>query len=166
MYLPANLNLKNKKLLFIGGGKVCIHKIIAVKQFTSDITILSEEFLQEVKDLGFTCIQKKYEAQDLDGFSIIFACTNNREVNKQIKVDVEKAGKLVNVADDPELCDFISPAIFKEGNFTISVSSGATDTLKAIKIRNEIKEKYAGKLACIDPAKCKWSAKTQSCPDC
>lgn len=139
-FLPISLCVANKKILFVGGGKVCLHKIAAVHQFSSNITIVSKEFLQEVYDLGFSCTKKEYEKSDLHTISIVYACTDNRSINKQIATDCKELGILVNVADDPELCDFISPAIFKEGDISIAVSSGGKDVKKAVAIRNKIKE--------------------------
>lgn len=141
-FLPISLNITNKKILFIGGGNVCLHKIHAVQQFTSNITILSIDFLPEVIDLGFECIYKSYEKNDLQNYSIIYACTNNREINKQIESDAKEYNALVNVADDPELCDFISPAIYKDEEISIAVSSGGKNVKKAVAIRNKLKNSF------------------------
>jgi len=47
---------------------------------------------------------------------------------------------LVNIHDDPELCDFISPAIYKKENISISVSTNGIDALQSIAIRDKIKK--------------------------
>lgn len=140
MYLPINLNISQKRILFVGGGAVCLHKIAAVQKFTSSITIVSKEFLPEVNALGFTCIIKAYDEHDLDTADIVYACTNNTETNKQIYADAKRRGLLINVADNPALCDFISPAVHTQGNITVAVSSGGTDVKKAVGIRNMIRE--------------------------
>ncbi len=58
----------------------------------------------------------------------------------QIKKDAEKLNCLVNVVDDPELCDFISPAIYKENEMTVAVSSNGQNVLKSIEWRNKIEK--------------------------
>lgn len=146
-YLPITLNITNKKIVFIGGGKVAIHKLIALQQYTNNITIIAPEIVPEIMELGYTTIEQKYDSSLLEGFYLVYACTNNRELNKRIKQDAELRNIMVNVADDAELCDFISPAIYKNENISISVSSGGTDVKKAVEIRNKIKEMYNTKLA-------------------
>ena len=139
-FLPISLCIENKKILFIGGGNVCIHKIAAIKQFTSNISIVSKEFLPEVRAYGFPCIQKAYEASDLHGYSLVYACTNDSKLHIRIVEDAHKLGILVNVADNTPLCDFISPAIYKHENISVAVSSGGTDVKKAVRLRNAIKK--------------------------
>lgn len=139
-YLPISLNIQGKKILFVGGGNVCLHKITAVQQFTKNITILSSEFAPEVISLGYTCITKQYETSDLQNYALVYACTNNSQINTQIYADAHAQGIMVNVADNPALCDFISPAIHTQGSITVAVSSGGTDVKKAVRIRNLIRE--------------------------
>ncbi len=116
------------------------HKLAAVLKFTRNIVILAEKISVEIKNLGLEYREEKYQGQDLREFSLVYACTNNREVNKQILADARKLGILVNVADDPDLCDFISPAIFKQDEITVAVSSGSKNVKKAVDWRNRIKD--------------------------
>lgn len=49
-------------------------------------------------------------------------------------------GVLVNIHDQPELCQFVSPAVYKKVNITVAVGSNAQDVYKAIELRNTIGE--------------------------
>jgi siroheme synthase (precorrin-2 oxidase/ferrochelatase) len=49
-------------------------------------------------------------------------------------------GVLVNIHDKPELCQFVSPAIYKNGDITVAVGSNARNVYESIRIRNEIQE--------------------------
>jgi len=44
------------------------------------------------------------------------------------------------VCDAPMLCDFVSPAIHKEGNVTISVGTNGQNAMQSVGIRNQITE--------------------------
>lgn len=138
-FLPVLINITNKKILIIGGGKVAAHKLSTLLKFKINITILAPVIINEIiNDNRLKFMIKSYEKNDLLDFHIIYACTNDRMVNAVIKKDANTLGLLVNVADDPELCDFISPAIYKDKNITVSVGSNAQDVKKAIRIRNRI----------------------------
>lgn len=136
--MPVSLDIKNKKILLIGGGKVCLEKITSLKQFTNNITIVSKEFDKIIEETPYQKITKSYDKPDLDGFFLVYACTNNHETNRQIKNDCREKGILVNVVDNPGECDFISPAIYKKGYMTVAVNSNGTDVRKSIAWRNKI----------------------------
>lgn len=137
-YLPVSLNLFNKKVLIVGGGNVAFLKFTNIRRFTTDITFLSTEFLPEIISSGYPIIHKSYETSDLEGYSIVYACTNNQPLNTEIRQDVQSAKLLVSVCDDPVRSDFVSPATCKADEITISVGSDGTDVKRSVRIRNRI----------------------------
>jgi precorrin-2 dehydrogenase/sirohydrochlorin ferrochelatase len=140
IFLPVSINITDKKILIIGGGRIAHHKIGFLEQFTKNITVIGIEVLDDIKDRGIGYFEKPYEKDDLKGFFLIYACTNILGLNRQVKNDAEELGILCNVVDNPKLCDFVSPAIYKHGIYTVSVGSNAQDVYKSIEIRNKIKE--------------------------
>ena len=139
-FLPISINVTNKKILLIGGGKVATHKGSIMARFVNQVTVIAPEFTPEIKELPFTFIEKEYEKSDLEGFFLVYVCTGNHELNAQIKADSEELGILASVCDAPLLCDFVSPAIHKVGHVTISVGSNAQNVYQSVDIRNQIKE--------------------------
>lgn len=140
VFLPISINVTNKKILLVGGGKVATHKASILQCFVNQVTILAPAFTPEIKKLPFRFMEKKYESGDLDGFFLVYVCTEDHVLNKQIKNDAEALGILTSVCDDPLLCDFVSPAIHKEENITIAVGSNAQNVFQSVAIRNQIKE--------------------------
>ncbi len=139
-FLPVSLNITNKKILIIGGGKVAAKKIKILEQFTDEITVVANNICKEIKKGKISYREKRYHNSDLAGYHIIYACTNNEKLNRGIKMDCEEMGKLINVADNPDLSDFVSPAIFKKGKMTVAVGSNAQNVIESIELRNNIKE--------------------------
>ncbi|HHE07483.1 MAG TPA: bifunctional precorrin-2 dehydrogenase/sirohydrochlorin ferrochelatase, partial [Chlorobaculum parvum] len=127
-------------ILFVGGVKSARHKIQTIEQYTRNITIFSPEMLDELKGKGFTEIYKTYEPSDLDGAFLVYASTNIEEVNRQVRDDAEARGIIVNVVDNRELSDFISPAIIKKGEMTVAVSSNGQNVKKSVAWRNRLRE--------------------------
>jgi len=138
-FLPLNIRIDNKRILFVGGGKIALHKIKTVVQYTRNISIVSPEIQDELHQMGFTEIRKEYETSDLEGFFLVYACTSNLEVNRRIKNDAAAYGIMVNVVDNRELSDFISPAVIKQDEMTIAVSSNGENVKKAVAWRNTLK---------------------------
>lgn len=145
-FLPVSINVTGKKIVLIGGGKVANKKIRTIKLYTDNIFVVAEQVCEEIKNQNIPYIEKQYDPDDLKGFKIVYACTNNKSLNQRILDDAHKNDAMVNVADSPGLCDFISPAIYKNGNISVAVSSNATDPGKSVSVRNKIKDLLKDKL--------------------
>lgn len=140
LFLPISINITHKRIVLIGGGKVAYHKATILNRFVNEAIIISPEFHEGFESLPFTLIEKRYEPSDLQGAFLVYVCTENESLNAEIKNECEKRGILTSVCDNPILCDFVSPAIYKNNNVTIAVSSNAKDVYQSIRIRNQIQE--------------------------
>lgn len=142
-FLPISINVTNKKILLIGGGKIATHKGQIMSRFvTKQVTVISPDFTDEIKKLPFHFIQKPYEKSDLEGFFLVYVCTNDHTLNHRIKADAEDLGILTSVCDDPMFCDFVSPAIHQQGNIAVAVSSNAQNVYQSIEVRNQIRNLF------------------------
>lgn len=141
-FLPISINVTGKKILMVGGGKIATHKATIMKRFVDNVTVIAPDITSEIEALGFTLIRKEYEASDLDGYFLVYVVTANEELNRQVKADCEARGILASVCDAPLLCDFVSPAIHKEGYITVSVGSNAQNVYQSVDVRNQIKELF------------------------
>lgn len=142
IYLPICFEISKKNILIVGSGKVALQKIIILENFTSNITVVAPHISKEIKSRGITFIENEFSREMLNGFSLVYACTEDKKLNKQIKDDAQKLNILVNIVDNPELSDFISPAIFKQNSMTVAVSSNGQNVKKAIAWRNRIKDYF------------------------
>jgi precorrin-2 dehydrogenase / sirohydrochlorin ferrochelatase len=144
-FLPISIDISNRKILIIGGGQSALKKIRILQRFGATMEVLAENIDKEILSIGITCYQKRYEKSDLQGYLMLYSCTNNQELDTQIALDGTEAGVLVNIHDNPSLCQFVSPAIYQDGNITVAVSSNALDVYESIRLRNLIQkflEKY------------------------
>lgn len=141
-FLPITLNITNKNIVIIGGGKVAYTKVTILLRFTDNIQVYAPDICDEITQSSFniTWIETIYTKDLLKDAFLVYACTNNKDLNLQIKHDGNEMNKLVNIVDNPDFCDFISPAIIKEDYMTIAVGSNGCDVRKSIKWRNKIKD--------------------------
>ncbi len=144
VFLPLTIRVDDKQLLFVGGGNIAMHKIQTVEKYTRNITIVAPEIHEELQEKGFRLVFKEYEPSDIEGHFLVYAATDNMEVNRKIKQDAESRGIMVNVVDNRELSDFISPAIYKKDEMTIAISSNGQNVKKAVAWRNKVKEMLQG----------------------
>ena len=137
--MPIAINIRNQRILLIGGGHVALHKIASLQQYHAELHVLAISVCEEIKKLPVWYTEKAYERNDLTGAFLVYACTNIKSLNEQVYSDCQELGILVNVVDDPLLCDFVSPAIYKKDYLSVAVSSNARDVYKSIEVRNKIK---------------------------
>jgi siroheme synthase-like protein len=137
-FLPIAINITGKRVLIIGGGKVGYHKASILHRFSDSGIIISPQFHAGFDSLPFERIQKEYDKKDLEGAFLVYVCTENEELNAQIKRDAEELGILTSVCDNPVLCDFVSPAIYKNGHVNVAVTSNARDVYQSIHVRDQI----------------------------
>ncbi len=139
-YLPISIDITDSKILIIGGGQSALKKIRILQRSGAQLEVLAENIIEEVFATGVKCIQKSYEKSDLKNYLMLYSCTNNEALDGQIAKDGREAGVLVNIHDNPALCQFVSPAIYQDGNITVAVGSNAQNVYEAIRLRNLIQE--------------------------
>lgn len=83
-----------------------------------------------------------YEVSILEGAVLVMAADIDRPLAERIYEDAEARAMLVNVADVPELCNFILPAIARAGPLTIAVSTAGASPALAKRMRTEASEMF------------------------
>ena len=139
-FLPISIDISGQKILIIGGGQNALKKILILQRFGAHIEVIAENIIDEVYATDTICFQKSYEKNDLKGYLMLYSCTNNENLDLQIAQDGREAGVLVNIHDNPALCQFVSPAIYQDGNISVAVSSNSENVYESIRLRNQIQE--------------------------
>lgn len=139
-FLPISIDISDQKILIIGGGQSALKKIKILQRFGARLEVVAENIIDQVYETGVTCFRKKYEKSDLRGYLMLYSCTNDEATDRQIAQDGREAGVLVNIHDNPSLCQFVSPAIYQNKNIAVAVSSNGQDVYESIRLRNLIQE--------------------------
>ncbi len=135
--------MKDKKCLVVGGGLVGIRKALTLEKCGAKVKVISDRFSQGMDDFKGTSIlfiEKKYEKKDIKGMFLVFAATNNADLNKEIKMDAAGSNILCNVADATDQSDFLVPATVDRGDLIVAVSTSGASPAMAKKIRRELEE--------------------------
>jgi len=146
---PVSLNLENVPCLVVGGGTVALRKVESLMASGARVTVVSPSMVSEIEALKELELKKrKFRPGDLDRKFLVVSATNNRSVNEAVAKAAKKRMMLVNVVDDPELCNFYVNSQVRRGDLAISVSTGGASPALAKRIRKELGrlygEEYAG----------------------
>ncbi len=72
--------IKLNRVLIVGGGRVALSKLEKVLKFSTDIRVISKDFLEQFfqlqKQYGLELIQREYRKGDLVGFDTIIVATD------------------------------------------------------------------------------------------
>ena len=143
-FFPSYLNLKNRKILLIGGGHIALEKLEKLIDFTQNITVITKEispaFLEFANRENIFIKQKSYEIGDIDGFDIVIVATNSIDLHKEIYTESRNSRILVNSVDNTAYCDFIFPSYIKKGDLTISISTSGASPAMAKRVRMYIEK--------------------------
>lgn len=127
-YYPINLDLQNKKVLVVGAGPVALQKIEGLLFARANVHVVAEKVSEPVQHLandGKLSLEiKRYQKEDLEGIVLVFAATQDPDVNRLIHADAQSQKIWVNAVDQPSECDFTIPARVHRGDLLLTISSG------------------------------------------
>ena len=139
-YYMACIDLRGRSVLVVGGGTVAVEKVHGLLDCEARVTVVAPRVDDELRRLPVRIERREFADGDLDGRLLVIAATDDREVNARVSRAAADRSLLCNVADDPELCSFILPAIVRRDPIVVGVSTGGASPALAQRIRSDIAE--------------------------
>ncbi len=141
-YYPIHLDLQNRRVLLVGGGTVAEGKARQLLEAGALVSIVSPsvtEGLQSLADHGRISLRAgEFVEGDLVDVILVISATNLWEVNEEVAKLARERGVWCNVVDQPDLCDFITPALVVRGELQIAISTGGGSPTLAQRVKREI----------------------------
>lgn len=141
-YYPICLNITNKRCIVVGGGEVGARKAEGLLICGAKVTVISPNLSPLLVALkrqgGISHIAADYDAAYLEGAFLVMGATDSEAVNDRIAKDARARGILVNIADDPQRCDFMLPAVVRRGDLLAAVSTGGKSPALAKKLKKDL----------------------------
>ncbi len=151
-YYPINLDLRGKRCVVFGGGRVAERKVARLLECGAHVAVVAPELsegLAELAEAGrLQHVPDGYDEEHLDSAFLVIGATNDEAINAQVSQECAAANILCNIVDDPERCSFTLPALVARGDFCLAVSTGGKSPALAKRVRQELEklygEEYAG----------------------
>ncbi len=142
----ACLRLSGRDCLVVGGGDVGLEKVEGLLACDGRVTLISPEAVGELRGLAeegsITWERRGFAEADLEGKFLAIAATGDTDVNIAVYEAAERRAMLVNVVDVPSLCNFILPAIVRNGPLAIAISTAGASPALAKRIKREIADQF------------------------
>lgn len=127
-YYPINLNLKDRLVVVVGGGKVAARKAARLVGAGARVTAVAPTLADSLAALAaegrLLHLARGYQPGDLAGAMLAFAATDDPAVNRQVVREARELNILVDSVDAPRDSDFATPATLERGDLLITVSTG------------------------------------------
>ncbi|MDO7906900.1 bifunctional precorrin-2 dehydrogenase/sirohydrochlorin ferrochelatase [Paenibacillus sp. JX-17] len=128
--LPLMIRCEGRRVVIVGGGRVAERKVHGLLAAEAKITVVSPSASDDIRawaDEGrLRWVNRDYMTGDLQGAFLVYAATDQRDLNERVASEAGKAGILVNVAHDGQYGSFMTPSVVRRGRLTLAVStSGA-----------------------------------------
>ena len=155
-YLPIHVDMKGAVILVVGGGAAAEAKLRTLIKTEANISVISPEIGDEIvrwENKGLLATERReFTPSDLTGVRLVYAATEDDEVNAKIADLARTQGLLVNAADQKEACDFITPALVDRSPVTVSIGTEGTSPSLARAIKTDLEARLPsglGKLSLI-----------------
>mgnify|MGYP004658511357 FL=1 len=151
-YFPFMIQLEGASCLVGGGGKVAARKVQMLVSFGAQVTVVAPKICEELQNLNseqVTIIERPLQEDDILEKDVVVLATDDAAVNHHYSELCKEKRILVNVVDVKEDCGFYFPAIIRQDEVVVSVSTGGSSPVLAAKIKKEIQKNLRPDLGVI-----------------
>lgn len=145
-FYPINLDIHDRLCVVVGGGSVAVRKVESLLVCGARVKVISPVICDRLDTLRregkLELIKRVYREGDLEGSCLVFAATDQPNVQQVVVADARQKSIPINVADSPKSCTFQVPATLRRDELLITVSTGGGSPLLAAKIRNNLEDAY------------------------
>lgn len=146
-FYPVMLQLRGERCVIVGGGRIAERKAQGLLDAGADHVILvSPRITPRLEEhvscgaLGWQC--RTYQPADAEGARLLFAATDDRELNRRIADDGRRCGAWVNTVDEEDGRGFLNPSVVRRGDLLIAVSASGASPALSIRLKRELEQQY------------------------
>ena len=152
-YLPVFLQLRDRPVLVVGGGRVAVRKVELLRRTGAKITVVAPDLLDELRELAsqgeLRYIDSVFAPEHVTGTAAVVAATGVPDVNAAVSAAARGQNIPVNVVDDPTVSSFIFPAIVDRSPILIAISSGGQAPVLARRVREQMEAFLPARLGAL-----------------
>ncbi len=152
-YFPIQLDIHGRRCLVVGGGGVGTRKAQSLLACGGAVTVVSPAATEELQRLAargdLALRMREYDGADLEGVFLVIGATDDETLNRRVSADAERRGILCNIADRPEKCNFILPAVVRRGDLVLTVSTSGRSPALAKKLRRSLQTQFGEEYAVL-----------------
>lgn len=139
---PIMIDLTGRRVVVVGAGPVGTQKLAALVAGGAVVDVVAPEATAAVRALdragAVSWRRKPFQPEDLDGAVLVISAVDDPLVARAVWEAANDRTLLANGADDPNHCSFMLPAVYRDGDLVVSVSTGGVAPAVATRLRDRI----------------------------
>lgn len=139
---PVLFRLEGRRAVVVGGGYGTEERVRALLSAGARVRLISpapsEQIARWAEQGRIEWLAREYAPGDLKGAFLVIACPRDRSSNAEIWAEAEARGIPMDAIDDSPHASFLLPAIHRQGDLVIAVSSSGKSPALASRVRDRI----------------------------
>ena len=136
--LPVNLIADARPALVVGYGKVGQRKVKFLRECGVRVTVVAPDAEPDDSETSF--LRRPFAPGDCKGAFVVFACTDDKHVNRAVLEDARREGVPCCCADlNWAEGDFTTPAVVRAAGATVAISTNGASCANAKELRQDRK---------------------------
>lgn len=141
---PVNLDLTDRAVLVVGGGRVAARKVPGLVRAGARVTVVAPRAVPEIADdPDIRWYRREYQRGEAASYRLAVTATGDPAVDGLVAADGERSNVFVNSADDLANCTFTLPAVARAGDLQVAVSTGGRSPALARWMRRRLERELA-----------------------
>lgn len=143
-YFPFFMDVEGSVFLIAGGGRVAARKVQTMLEYGAAVRVIAPEALPEIRELAkegvIEYVPRKCTEEDVGRADFVIAATSDEALNRALSKACRAQRIPVNVVDVKEECSFIFPALVKDGDIVVGISTGGASPAIARMLKERVRE--------------------------
>ncbi|ASJ71520.1 Siroheme synthase [Granulosicoccus antarcticus IMCC3135] len=127
--------MQGRRIIIVGGGGNAERKAGRLIQYGARVDVIAEQLsptMQScIEDNQLTHIARAWQADDFKGATLVVAASDERQSDAEVGAAAEAAGCWVNVANQPQLSNFLIPSLVDRSPILVAITSSGTSPVLA-----------------------------------
>src|SRR5699024_7278608 len=142
-YFPIFIQLEEEDCLVAGGGRVAQRKVEILLEYGPKIRLVAPRVTDSLWKMGqqgkIQIFLRRFRPEDLEGARLVIAARNDPVVNGSISAACRQQNIPVYVVEVKEECSFLFPALVKDQDVTVGISTGGSSPAMARLLKERIR---------------------------
>lgn len=150
-HFPVFLDMSRAHVIIGGGGEIALAKLRLLLKTGAQITLVAPDFTAEIaaQRPRVTLITRALQRSDLHGATLVYAATGDAVEDARIASLGREAGALVNVVDNLDASDFLTPAIVDRAPVVVAIGTEGAAPVLARRIKAQLEEMLPASLGLL-----------------
>ena len=152
-HFPIFLAVAGRRIILSGGGDAAMAKLRLLFKTTAHITVFAKDPLPEIlhweKNGKLALVRRKLETGDALCAALFYAANEDAQEDRRVAKLAHQAGALVNIVDNLQDSQFITPAIVDRDPVTVAIGTEGAAPVLARAIKADLEQRLPAQIGVL-----------------